>query len=53
MTTVSLSPMPASKQHEHDEAGLPLTVAEPSIDSEEGRFGFAPLRYASLLRNGV
>ena len=36
MTTVSLSPMPASKQHEHDEAGLPLTVAEPSIDSEEG-----------------
>src|SRR5580692_9169995 len=22
-------------------------------DSEEGRFGFAPLRYASLLRNGV
>src|SRR5215472_10904535 len=36
MMTFSLSPMPASKQHEHDEAGLPLTVAKPSIDSEEG-----------------
>jgi RNA polymerase sigma-70 factor (ECF subfamily) len=36
MTTVSLSPMPASKQPERDEACLPLTGAKPSIDSEEG-----------------
>jgi len=34
-TTLSLSPMPASKQHEHDEACLALTVAKPTIDSEE------------------
>jgi len=36
MTAMSLSPMPALKQHEHDEVGLPSTVAKPSIDSKEG-----------------
>jgi len=36
MTTMSLSAMPASKQHEHDEECLPLTAAKPSIESKEG-----------------
>ena len=36
MTTTSLSPMPASKQHEHDEACLPSNGAKPSIDSAQG-----------------
>src|SRR6516162_7025300 len=34
--TRSLSTMPALEQNEQDEAGLPSTLAKPSIDSKEG-----------------